>query len=90
MPRVTYLKSAVKKELTIPPENKLNTLMRRYMKAQGMTSQSVADLLGCSDANVRTALNKPPELWKAGDLKKYCIAINLPLSDALAALGESI
>lgn len=77
------------KSVDVPAPNYVNELMRRYMKAQKMTSSDVGAALSITGGAVRYTLNKPATAWSIGELQRYCKALNIPLADALkaAALG---
>ena len=61
-------------------------LMRRYMKAQGLTSVDVAKRLYISPETYRANMNKQTTKWKVGDLEKYCSVLNIPLTEAFDAI----
>lgn len=79
MPKVKYLPSAK------PKPNYLRALFAAYRKANGLTSEDVAEKIGCTSQNVRCAWAKPPKTWKIGQLMEYCDAMGIPIMDALEA-----
>lgn len=90
MPRTRLDRYSKPAPITLPPENKLETTMRRYMRAQHMTATSISQQLGCSPQNVGYMLKRPAELWSAADVRRYAKAMNMPLDVAFTALAESI
>lgn len=67
----------------LKPPNYLHDIFRRYMQANGMTSKSMAALLGVSDVAVRQQINKDPKLWRICDLEEYCEILQIPMQEAL-------
>lgn len=82
MPKVTW------RTKPKPPVNHLAALLREYKRASGLTSEQLAEKLGCCDVNVRQQIGKPADQWKIGMLKKYCAAIGCPISEALEAAAK--
>lgn len=77
------------KPVDVAAPNYVNELMRRYMKAQKMTSSDVGEALSITGGAVRHMLNRPASAWSINELQRYCKVLNIPLADALkaAALG---
>lgn len=82
MPKVTW-RNEPKVEI-----NYLAAVLREYKRASGLTSEQLAEKLGCCDVNVRQQIGKPADQWKIGTLKKYCEAIGCPISVALEAAAK--
>ena len=74
----------------VPPLNYVAELMRRYGKAQQMTSERVGEALGVSGSAVRHMLNRPASAWKVEELKSYCVVLNIPFEDAMQAVAKSM
>ena len=91
MPKVKtleHLRAAQKPVVAVPEYNPLENLIRRYMKAYKLNAADVGASLGCSGQNVNQQLNKPLDKWTIEQIKKYCSAVNCPLSTAYEALTK--
>ena len=73
----------------IPPPNYLNELFTRYMKAQHITTDILAERMNCTGQNVRYKLSRPVAAWKVGELESFCNLINCPLQMAFEAITMS-
>ena len=80
MPKVTWIHTPA------PKINHLAELFRAYRKATGLTSEKLAEKIGCTPENVRAQMNKPVEQWQIGRLFEYCDALGIPHEDALRAV----
>ena len=80
MPAIKYLQVKPK-----PKVNYLRGVFASYRAANGLTSESVAEKLGCSAQNVRAQWAKPAKEWKIGALMDYCDVMGIPYSEALEA-----
>lgn len=82
MPRIKYIPARK------PKANELAALFRAYRKERGMTSEAMAQALGCSPENVRYQMNKPGDQWNIGALKKYCDVLEIPYEEAMRAAAR--
>ena len=80
MPRVTYITGK-------KPEkpNYLAAVFSAYRKANNITSEDVAERVGCTPQNARVQMAKPGSEWKIGHLVQYCEATGVPVMEALEA-----
>lgn len=89
MPRTRFDRIA-NRPIVVPPPNYVAELMKRYMRAQKLTAADVGDKLGITGAAVSHALSRPASAWSIKELQKYCIALYIPLTDALRAVQKSL
>lgn len=80
MPRVTYVTG----KKTVKP-NYLAAVFSAYRRANKITSEDVAERIGCSPSNARCQMAKPGSEWNIGQLAKYCEAVGVPIQEALEA-----
>ena len=71
---------------TVPEPNYISDLIRRYMKAQRMTTEDVGKKMDCSGANIRAKLTRPIEKWAVSDIISLCHAVNCPVTEAYKLL----
>lgn len=78
---------AKKPPVTMVPEpNYISDLIKRYMKAQRLTTDDVGELMSCTGANVRAKLTRPIEKWAVSDIIALCKAVNCPVAEAYRLL----
>lgn len=77
MPKLTWMNKRQ------PPKvNYLEALLKAYKRAQGLTSEMIAEKLGYSPENVRQQLRKPAKAWNIGALMQYCDILGVPYEEA--------
>ena len=78
---------AKKPPVTMVPEpNYISDLIKRYMKAQRLTTDDVGELMNCTGANVRAKLTRPIGKWAVSDIIALCKAVNCPVAEAYRLL----
>ena len=77
MPKVKYITG--KKPVKV---NYLAGVFAAYRAAYKLTSEDVAARVGCTAQNVRCQWSKPADQWSIGQLKTYCEAMGIPISEA--------
>lgn len=87
MPRVTWLKAAVKPKRGV---NHLAMVLRGYKLASGLTSEDLGKRLGCTADNVRRQIGKPADQWNIGALLRYCDELSIPYEEALSAAAKTL
>lgn len=70
----------------VPPPNYLSELLKRYKKAQTITDDQLAEKFRTCRKTVNSRLNQNADDWNIGELRRYCEALNVPFSDAMAAV----
>lgn len=89
MPKVKWIGGGA---AAVPNEpvriNYLRALFAAYRKANKLTSETVAERLGCSPENVRYQWAKEPDDWNLGALRRMCAAMGVPFREALDAAGK--
>lgn len=70
----------------VPEPNYISDLIRRYMKAQQLTTDDVGKIMNCSGANIRAKLTRPIGKWAVSDIISLCNAVNCPVTEAYRLL----
>ena len=92
MPNTKYQRNlakakAKKQPVTkVPEPNYISDLIKRYMKAQRLTTDDVGELMNCTGANIRAKLTRPIGKWAVSDIISLCRAVNCPVSEAYRLL----
>ena len=68
-----------------PKPNYVKSLLTVYRKEAHMTYETLGKLVGCSAQNAKQNVNKPADMWRIRDLKRYCEALDVPIEDAVLA-----
>ena len=91
MPRASCRKQATASRpvvLNVPEANYVADLIRRYMKAQRLTTDDVGARMHCTGANVRLKLLRPIGKWTVADIRTICEAVNCPADEAYQLLPK--
>lgn len=72
----------------VPEANYVADLLRRYMKAQQMTTEELGERINCTGANVRLKLLRPIGKWTVSDIITLCNAANCPVEEAYRLLPK--
>lgn len=72
----------------VPEANYVADLIRRYMKAQRLTTDDLGARLHCTGANVRLKLLRPIGKWTVTDIRMLCDAVNCPADEAYQLLPK--
>ena len=92
MPNTKYQRNlakakAKKQPVTkVPEPNYISDLIKRYMKAQCMTTDDLGKAMNCSGANIRAKLMRPIGKWTVSDIISLCKAVNCSVSEAYRLL----
>lgn len=72
----------------VPEANYVADLIRRYMKAQQLTTDDLGKIMNCTGANVRLKLLRPIGKWTVADILAQCDAVNCPADKAYDLLPK--
>ena len=72
----------------VPEANYVADLIRRYMKAQQLTTEDLGEHMNCTGANVRQKLLRPIGKWTVSDILALCDAVNCPADEAYQLLPK--
>lgn len=61
----------------------LGDLFWRYMRANQIKIDAIADKMGCTKANVSTKLQRPDRLWRSGEISEFCALTACPIEMAI-------
>ncbi|MBQ6273878.1 MAG: hypothetical protein IJK63_06595 [Oscillospiraceae bacterium] len=92
MPNTKFQRNLAKAKVKKPPVSKvpepnyISDLIKRYMKAQRLTTDDVGELMNCTGANIRAKLTRPIGKWAVSDIISLCRAVNCPVSEAYRLL----
>ena len=65
--------------------NYLAALLRQRRIETGKSAAKVAEVIGCTEENVRCQMNKPGKQWQVGKLMEYCDVLGIPYAAAFEA-----
>lgn len=90
MPRTKLQQYAaeLKEKQARPAPNYAADLFRRSMKGQGLSCADLAPAFGITGNAVQQKLARPLPQWRFADIEGFCNALNIPVKDALDAIGR--